>query len=252
MRPVPQVAVTFVADKEALRLKAYRDSRGRLTIGYGHTGPEVTVALTITRETAEAWLRKDLETAATRLAARIGSVVDDLTDNQYAALLSFTFNLGTGDPKKPEWSIWKTLRAKSFDQVPVQIMRFVYAVDAKTKKPVKIQGLVNRRAAEVALWSTDEPGSADESPPSSVTRAVETPPAPMGKPLAQSNSFIATAATVAATAPVAVKQVSDAIAPYADKSPAVAQMVAILATVAALLAVAALVFQWLKHRGEKR
>lgn len=242
MRPVPDIAVRFVAEKEALRLKAYRDAGGIWTIGYGHTGPEVTAGLTITPETAEAWLRKDLEIAASRLSARIGDVVDELTEHQYAALLSFVFNLGC-DPK---WTIWKVLKARAFDQVPAQMMRFVNAGGKK------LQGLVNRRAAEVVLWSTDEPGSTDASPPSSVTRAVETPPAPTEKPLVTSKSFITTAATVAATAPVAVKQVSDAIAPYADKSETVAKVAAALATIAAVLAVAALVFQWLKHRAAQR
>ena len=269
MRPIPDVAVTFVADKEALRLKAYPDPdslRGiemakppakrrpdwrtlpgdPWTIGYGHTGPEVHEGLTITAAQAKTWLRQDLLTSAAKLWKRIGDVVNDLTENQYAALLSFVFNLGDGDPKKPEWSIWGILRARAFDQVPAQMTRFVNAGGKKR------QGLVNRRAAEVILWSTDEPGSTDATPPSSVTRAIETPPSPMSKPLVTSKSFLTTAATVAATAPVAVKQVSDAIAPYADKSETVAKVAAVLATIAALLAVAALVFQWLKHRGEKR
>ncbi len=242
MRSIPDVAVTFVADWEKLRLKAYRDAVGVWTIGYGHTGPEVKAGLTITPETAQAWLREDLGVAAGRLAQRIGAIVDELTENQYAALLSFVFNLGCD----PAWTIWKVLKARAFDQVPVQMMRFVYA----GKK--KLQGLVNRRAAEVALWSTGEPGSADEAPPSSVTRAVETPPAPMTKPLAKSKSFIATGAAAATTATVAVKQVSDTVAPYASQSETVAKVVAVLATIAAVCAVAALVFQWLKHRSEKR
>lgn len=241
MRPIPEIAMTFVASKEALRLDAYQDSVGVWTIGYGHTGPEVTSGLATTEAAARAWLRSDLETAAGRLEARIGAVVSELTDNQYAALLSFVFNLGC-DPK---WTIWKVLKARQFDQVPVQMMRFVYAGGKK------LQGLVNRRAAEVALWSTGEPGTVDETPPSSVTRVVATPPTPMTKPLVQSKSFLTTAATAAAAAPVAVKQVSDAIAPYAGQSETVAKVVAMLATVTAVLAVAALAFQWFKQRTAK-
>ena len=51
---------------EGLRLKAYKDPVGILTIGYGHTSaagtPEVKLGMVITREEAEAMLRRDLVT----------------------------------------------------------------------------------------------------------------------------------------------------------------------------------------------
>jgi lysozyme len=40
------VASAFVAAHEGCRLTAYRDSTGVLTLGYGHTGPEVVEGLT--------------------------------------------------------------------------------------------------------------------------------------------------------------------------------------------------------------
>lgn len=269
MRPIPDIAKDFVSEHEELRLKAYPDpasprgieeakplkkrrpdwktlSGDPWSIGYGHTGPEVHEGLVITKAQAEAWRDDDLREAAGALSKRIGDVINDLTSNQYSALLSFVFNLGTGKPKKPEWTIWKVLRARQFDQVPVQMMRFVYSGGNK------VQGLVNRRAAEVVLWSTEEPGSVAETLPSSVTRTVETPPAPMAKPLAQSKSFVTTAVAAAASAPVAVKQVNDAIAPYAGQSETVAKVVAALALIAAVLAVVALVLQWMKHRSAQR
>ena len=245
MRPIPEAAVELVARWEGLKLKAYFCPAGVLTIGYGSTGPHVTPGLVITKAQAKALLKDDLKIAARRLEAKIGPVVDDLTDNQYAALLSFVFNLGVGKAK-PEWNIWKILRAKAFDQVPAQLMRFVNAGGKK------LQGLVNRRTDEVRLWSTDEPGSTEDELPSSSTRVMDTPPAPMEKPVATSKSFVTTAVTALAAAPVAVQQVNQAIEPYSDKSPLIGQMVAGLATVAAVLAVLALVFQWLKHRNAQQ
>lgn len=242
MRPIPEAAVDIVAKWEGKKLKAYKDIVGVWTIGYGHTGPEVGPGMTITAARARDLLRVDLEEAAGRIAARIGPVVNDLTENQYAALLSFVFNLGA-DPK---WNIWKVLKARAFDQVPTQLIRFVYAGGQK------VQGLVNRRTDEVRLWSTEEPGSTEEVMPSSTTRVMETPPAPMEKPLATSKSFITTVATVAATAPVAAKQVLDAATPFASQSETVARVVAALATIAAFLAIAAVVFQWLKHKGAQK
>jgi lysozyme len=45
---------------EGLRLKAYQDSGGIWTIGWGHTGPEVHEGLVWTRDQCVEALRKDL------------------------------------------------------------------------------------------------------------------------------------------------------------------------------------------------
>lgn len=243
MRQVPGAAVDLVAKWEGCKLEAYQDIVGVWTVGYGSTGPHVMPGLKITKAKARDLLKDDLGIAARRIGDRVkADVIADLTDNQYAALLSFVFNLGAN----PKWTIWKIINARSYDQVPAQLMRFVFAGGKK------VRGLVNRRSDEAALWSLGEPGEVDENPPSSVTREIETPPAPMSKPLMTSKSFMTTGAAVIATAPVAVKQVSDAIMPFADRSEMVANMVATLATVAAALAIAALVFQWLKHRNGQK
>ena len=111
MRPIPPLAIDFVARWEGCSLVAYRDVAGVLTIGYGHTGADVAHGQTITRARARTLLRADLETAAARLEARIGgAVVEALTPAQYAALLSFVFNLGAN----ARWTIWKVLKARRF------------------------------------------------------------------------------------------------------------------------------------------
>lgn len=240
MRSLPPGATAFVARHEGLRLDSYTDAGGVWTVGYGHTGPEVHAGLRITPAKAKAWLAADLDQAAARLQAVVKRpVIDELTDNQYAALLSFVFNLGAD----PGWTIWKALNARQFDQVPVQMMRFVYVGRAK------VRGLVNRRAAEVALWSEDEPGSVDEHPPSSLTRAEATPPAQLEtRPLLASRSFLSTASAGVATAAVAVGEVSQAISPFAQQSAMVGRAVATLALIAAALAAAGVLFVWLKRR----
>lgn len=45
--------MALVKKFEGLRLTAYRDSVGVLTIGYGHTGSDVTAGMTITNAKAE-------------------------------------------------------------------------------------------------------------------------------------------------------------------------------------------------------
>jgi lysozyme len=242
MRPIPDLAIDFVARWEGRRLTAYRDVAGILTVGYGHTGPEVVEGQTITAARAHALLKADLQTAAARLEARVGQdVVEALTTSQYAALLSFVFNLGAD----PRWTIWKVLKARRFDEVPPQLMRFVNAGGRV------VQGLVNRRAAECALWHEGQ-GAPAETPPSSVTRVSPTPPTPTDtKPLAASKSFTTVAATGVTAAAVAVGEVSKAVSPYAAQSQLVERCVSALALAAAVLAVAAVVFAWLKRRGAR-
>lgn len=168
MRRIPNEAVDLVARWEGLELAAYPDPAtggDPWTIGYGHTDG-VKRGQTITEAQARDFLRKDLEVAAGRLEDRIGEVVNDLTDNQYAALLSFVFNVGAN----PSWTIWKRLKARQFDQVPGELIKFVNAGGRK------MQGLVNRRTAEIRVWSTDEPGSDDVKLTSFHTRTIDTPP----------------------------------------------------------------------------
>jgi len=251
MRAVPKLALEFLKEHEGLVLRVYDDARPRIvlkpgvepegtfTAGYGHTGPELHPGLTVTYELAEAWLRRDVEQAAQRLAARIGAIVDELTEHQYAALLSFVFNLGAS----PGWTIWKRLRARQFDQAPLEMMRFVNAGGKK------LQGLVNRRAAEVALWSTAEPGSLDRSPPSSATRSGETPPTPADPVPASRSGAILTAVTSAVAAvSVAAQQMIAAAAPFVEQSTWVRKATALLATAAAVAAVCVLALTWLKKR----
>lgn len=255
MRPIPQKAEAFIKKHEAYVGRVYDDKHpkrilkpgdpveGVLTGGWGHTGG-LKIGQKVTREIAQEWFESDVTNKAAKpLAAKIGPVVDDLTEGQYAALLSFVFNLGTGDPKKPEWTIWKRLRARQFDQVPGEMQKFVNWNGKKST------GLVNRRAFEVALWSEDEPGSEVSAPPSSITRREPTPPTPADPvPPHKSATLMTGALGVMATVPVAAKQVTDAVEPYKDASPWIGQVVALVATIAAAAAVVVLVLNWMAKR----
>lgn len=243
MRAIPAIAATFVAAHEGLRLEAYRDPAGVWTIGFGHTGGGeaggVRAGRRISRLEAEALLAEDLAIAGSRLAVRIGAVVDDLTEPQYSALLSFVFNVGA-DPK---WTIWKRLRARQFDQVPLELMKFVNAGGRK------LNGLVARRAEECKLWAQAEPGSSAEPVSSGVTREAPTPPTAADPVPPQKSPTVLTGALGAAAAvPVAANAVTDAMEPYRAASPWVAQALALVATLAALAAVTVAALTWLKAR----
>lgn len=242
-RPIPPRAVDFVAGLEGFRAHAYPDPAtggAPWTVGYGHTGPEVRDGYTVTKERARADLLADLAIARERLFQRIGAVIDELSEPQFCALLSFVFNLGAN----ASWTIWKVLKARRFDEVPAQIMRFINAGG----RPMK--GLVNRRTAEVQMWHEE---AAAEAVPSSVTRGTPTPPTPTDtKPLAKSKSFMTGLATFGLTAAAFVsdhiKPIIDAITPYAPNSTLIAKVQSLLLTMAAGAAVATVVFMWIKRR----
>ena len=85
-----EAGLELIKKHEGCRLRAYQDSVGVWTIGYGHT-LGVFESLTITQEEADRLLEADLIAAEKCLA---NTVPFGITENQHAALCSFVFNLG--------------------------------------------------------------------------------------------------------------------------------------------------------------
>ena len=89
---INEAGLELIKDFEGLRLNAYRDAVGVWTIGYGHTSTAYP-GQRITTAQATALLRQDVanfEQAVTQ-AVRV-----PITENQFAALVSFTYNVGSG------------------------------------------------------------------------------------------------------------------------------------------------------------
>jgi lysozyme len=254
MREVPKdIIVPFLVKEEKAVMRVYDDKRpkvmlkpgdavqGVLTAGVGHTGPDVQIGMKVDKAQVESWLLEDLSDARKDLYRGLAdpTVVEEMTRYQYAALLSFCFNLGA----KKSWTIWKRLRAREWDQVPLEMMKFVMWNGEKS------QGLVNRRTAEIRLWSTEEPGTVAVTPPSSATRTGDTPPVAADPvPAGKSATVLTAAATVAGSVTVAAKQVQETVAPYADASPVVGQIVVAVATLAAVAAIVVLALTWVHKR----
>jgi lysozyme len=76
------------------------------------------------------------------------AVTVPLTDNQFAALVSFTFNLGEGALQKS--TLLKLLNAGDYNSVPSELQKWVKA-GGQT-----LAGLVKRRMAEADLWRTQD------------------------------------------------------------------------------------------------
>jgi lysozyme len=80
---------------EGCRYESYLDTRGVLTAGVGHTGPDVVPGMTCTEEQVAAWLRRDVQTATIDAAVTLGAGSwQGLDEVRRAALTSAAFNLG--------------------------------------------------------------------------------------------------------------------------------------------------------------
>lgn len=116
--------------------------RGTLTIGYGHTGSDVRPGMVIDMARAEQLFDRDIAEASSAVE-RLVKV--PLNDNQFGALVSFTYNVGVGNFKGS--TLLKKLNAGNYEAVPSELMKWTKS------KGQQMKGLVNRRASEAGLWS---------------------------------------------------------------------------------------------------
>jgi len=163
------VALPLVKEFEGCRLSAYPDPETGAepwTIGWGSTiyddGAPVKRGDRISQELADALLAGCLERDHRLLAQRIPRW-GELSTNQQAALLSFTYNCG------PAWfgskgftTITKVLQPGELEKVSAALMLYVNPGGPSEA------GLRRRRKAEAALWSA------------SPIRVISNPPAGEG------------------------------------------------------------------------
>ncbi len=126
--------IELIKKFEGCRLTSYQCPSGVWTIGYGHTAG-VCKGMTITQQKAEEYLKTDLTkyenyVTATRLT---------LNQNQFDALVSFTYNCGNGNLKK-------LIRNRTLAQIAEAILLY-----NKSNGKV-LEGLKRRREAERELF----------------------------------------------------------------------------------------------------
>ena len=128
---------------EGLVLTAYQDSVGVWTIGYGHTGTDVKQGLTITEDQATILLAADVAWAVTCVNKSVTSAINQ---NQFDALVDFTFNLGCNSLGQS--TLLKMVNAGDFAGAAGQFLRW-------NKAGGKVlAGLTKRRQAEADLFNT--------------------------------------------------------------------------------------------------
>ena len=130
---------------EGLRLEAYLDSAGIYTIGFGTikypNGNKVKLGDKITKTQAKEYKLYDLKEFESTIKT---SVKVPLTQNQYDALVSLSYNIGSGAFKKS--TLLKKLNNGDYKGAAEHFLVW-NKVNSK-----RVQGLVNRREAERNLF----------------------------------------------------------------------------------------------------
>jgi len=138
--------IELIKKFEGCKLEPYRCSANVLTQGYGHT-KTVVEGQSWSQEHAEHMLELDLQEFEQAVRELI---TVDLNEDQFSALVAFTFNVGRNNLATS--TLRKVLLAKEYDEAPDQIRRWNKATVNGEK--VVLDGLVRRRNAEALLFQS--------------------------------------------------------------------------------------------------
>lgn len=142
MQKLSRDGLDLIKRFEGLRLEVYLDIAGLRTCGYGSRCDELPLGQKITMQEAEDRLRKDVATWEARVNARF----PNLGEQQFSALVSLCFNVGSGPLRG---TIGRHLTAKN---MPAAAEAFL-AWNKVAGAPVR--GLTARRVAERELFLKD-------------------------------------------------------------------------------------------------
>jgi RHS repeat-associated protein len=150
-------ATDMMLNYESIVLHLYDDPAGNCTVGIGHlvhlgscNGDISEMDFEDGISTSDAYELFQADVEAYELAVLHNTAVP-LTQEQFDALVSFTYNVGiyafaTSD-------LIEGLNQSDYDSVPGQLDEWVYAPDPQTGDLVKLEGLVTRRQEEGILFS---------------------------------------------------------------------------------------------------
>lgn len=136
---------SIIKEFEGLRLDAYLDTGGVWTIGYGTikypSGTRVAKGDKISQTDAESYLRSDSKWVDSCLDSKVKVKI---SQNQFDALASFVYNIG--ESQFGSSTLLRKLNAGDFQGAANEFDRWV------NDNGKRVQGLVNRRAKEKALF----------------------------------------------------------------------------------------------------
>jgi|TARA_R110000787_G_scaffold237170_1_gene343619 lysozyme len=136
--------ISLIKKFEGCELEAYKCAAGVWTIGYGHT-KDVTEGMEITQAEAETMLKDELLDYCNYVDMYVQV---PLEQNQFDALVSWTYNLGPTNLKSS--TMLKVLNTGKYEDVPEQIKRWNKA------NGKMLDGLIRRREAESLMFQNKE------------------------------------------------------------------------------------------------
>ena len=143
---INEAGLNLIKEFEGYRSEAYQDVVGIWTIGYGHIRG-VRPGMTITEEQAAQFLRQDLAHAEASVDHMTSPA--PTTNNQFAAMVSLCFNIGSGNFKTS--SVLRLHRERDYTSAADAFLRWDKAhVNGQLEE---VAGLLRRRQAEKALYS---------------------------------------------------------------------------------------------------
>lgn len=142
-----RIATVFLIESEGVELRPYIDTAGYRTVGIGHLW-KVGDPVPGTVSEALNLLRDDIN----KHANCIEHLRDRLNDYQFAAILSYVFNIGCEKFNLPSNSVRLALEGGDFESIPRNLRKYNKRRDKKTGLLVVDVGLVNRREHEINLW----------------------------------------------------------------------------------------------------
>jgi lysozyme len=150
IRTLDEVGRKFMADEEGIVLKPYLDSAGIPTTGLGCTyypgGRKVTLNDPPLENEQAAWELFD-KVNETFLMTVYSTTRDDISQNQFNALLSLCYNIGTGNFKKS--TVLKLVNERPNDsRITEAFYMWRFSTVNGSKKPI----LAQRRIREAKLY----------------------------------------------------------------------------------------------------
>jgi len=146
MRQINQLGLDMIKTFEGFSATAYLDMVGVPTIGYGSTigvtKQDVENGRTVTEEQAEQMLLAELSSHEVTVSQ---CVTVDVNDNQFAALVSFAYNLGDGSLRGS--TLLRLLNSGDYAGAASEFPKWDHA-GGKV-----VDGLLRRRLAEQSLFN---------------------------------------------------------------------------------------------------
>lgn len=166
---ISENCLNLITKYEGLFLEAYLDPVGIPTIGYGTIrypdGRKVRLGDEITADEAEAFLKFECDKVAEEVS---DEVKVKLNQNQFDALVSFCYNVGTGAFKNS--TLLRELNKGNYNLAAAEFPKWNKATSGGKK--IELKGLTNRRNSEKALFEKlggdGEPIVSDPSPQETV------------------------------------------------------------------------------------